>query len=120
MVLIFGWYFKHLGLNYTERLNTHKEEQVHIYIYGTMVIAFKIFMYFFADKKVFLKCGRNKIVETYSRVTEKSPVIILKVGLWKNNTFVFKTFRCIAFYSKGNYFVMLMVSKNPTKTKTHE
>ena len=79
MVLIFGWYFKHLGLNYTERLNTHKEEQVHIYIYGTMVIAFKIFMYSFADKKVFLKCGRNKIVETYSRVTEKSPVIILKV-----------------------------------------
>ena len=79
MVLIFGWYFKHLGLNYTERLNTHKEEQVHIYIYGTMVIAFKIFMYFFADKRSSFKCGRNKIVETYRRVTEKSQLIILKV-----------------------------------------
>ena len=64
MVLIFGWYFKHLGLNYTERLNTHKEEQVHIYIYGTMVIAFTIFMCFFADEKVFRKRGEIKLVKS--------------------------------------------------------
>ena len=60
MVLIFGWYFKHLGLNYTGRLNTHKEEQVHIYIYGTMVIAFKIFMCFLQMKRSSLNVDEIK------------------------------------------------------------
>ena len=71
MVLIFGWYFKHLGLNYTERLNTHKEEQVHIYIYGTMVIAFKIFMCFLQMKRSSLNVDEIKSKKKKDFATEK-------------------------------------------------